>query len=951
MSNNFSRGSEWRKWDLHLHTPSSFDYKNSLVTNEDIVNKLVENEIKLAVITDHHYIDVNRFFELKDIAQNKVVFLPGIELRTELGGSESVHITVIFPDFTEKSKLEHLWNKLNVNLKIADQIEANGNDLVYVNFENASNIIKELNGLISIHSGRKSNSIENITNALSYKQAIKKDIANNVDFYEIGNENDIIGYESKVFPDIDKIIPLVRGSDNHNILEYQLKFNCWIKADLTFEGLKQVIIQPKERVYIGDIPPRLKQIENKPNQFIDTIKIEKVPNPKHKKEKWFDSTNTIPLNSGMVAIIGGKGSGKSALSDIIGHFCYCKTMDKASFLNDNRFRKTPKKYAEDYQRYILWKNGQKDKSINLLQKEYPSSIERAQYLPQKYIEDVCNNLDNEFQEEIDNVIFSYIDDNKKMGQNSLRDLINAKNSEISIKHAQLKEDIINFSKRLIILQDKNTKNYKISVNDHIKMLEEELKNHIKTKPKFVSRPSEVQDEKLVKRLDFLNSQIKKREKYLKILNDEYSKIMIHLEQIKNFKNEIYRLKKNASVIVDTINNYLVENNLIKKSKISLNIKINLKDLDDVQNKLECKLNKLEILCSDDNSNTFSYSYRLGQLNLEKNNIIKNTNAEQQIYQNFLSKYKEWKEKTLFIIGSKEQKDSLRFYKNEKYYIENSLEKDLRNAKRERKDFISKAYKLLDEKSKIYEEIYKPVKEKLSKILGKIDNEIQFTIDKTYKNTNLEGYILDYIDQKMTSRFRGKTEGIAFVSSLRKEIDLLKVSSIQTFINCIIEEIETSAEPRKLVYDRLSLYEYLLSLEFLDISFALKMSDRNITELSAGEKGLLLLVFYLALSKESKPLIIDQPEDNLDNQSVYSKLVPCIQEAKINRQLIIVTHNPNIAVACDAEQIIYCTINKKNNNEIKYISGSIENPTMKKNIVDILEGTEPAFYLRKQKYNI
>ena len=363
------------------------------------------------------------------------------------------------------------------------------------------------------------------------------------------------------------------------------------------------------------------------------------------------------------------------------------------------------------------------------------------------------------------------------------------------------------------------------------------------------------------------------------------------------------------------------------------------------------MNKLEILCSDDNSNTFSYSYRLGQLNLEKNNIIKNTNAEQQIYQNFLSKYKEWKEKTLFIIGSKEQKDSLRFYKNEKYYIENSLEKDLRNAKRERKDFISKAYKLLDEKSKIYEEIYKPVKEKLSKILGKIDNEIQFTIDKTYKNTNLEGYILDYIDQKMTSRFRGKTEGLAFVSSLRKEIDLLKVSSIQTFINCIIEEIETSAEPRKLVYDRLSLYEYLLSLEFLDISFALKMSDRNITELSAGEKGLLLLVFYLALSKESKPLIIDQPEDNLDNQSVYSKLVPCIQEAKINRQLIIVTHNPNIAVACDAEQIIYCTINKKNNNEIKYISGSIENPTMKKNIVDILEGTEPAFYLRKQKYNI
>ena len=73
------------------------------------------------------------------------------------------------------------------------------------------------------------------------------------------------------------------------------------------------------------------------------------------------------------------------------------------------------------------------------------------------------------------------------------------------------------------------------------------------------------------------------------------------------------------------------------------------------------------------------------------------------------------------------------------------------------------------------------------------------------------------------------------------------------------------------------------------------------ELSPGERGMVLLVFYLALSKDNIPLITDQPEDNLDNQSVYKKLVPCINEAKNNRQVIIVTHNPNIAVACDAEQ--------------------------------------------------
>jgi len=211
--------------------------------------------------------------------------------------------------------------------------------------------------------------------------------------------------------------------------------------------------------------------------------------------------------------------------------------------------------------------------------------------------------------------------------------------------------------------------------------------------------------------------------------------------------------------------------------------------------------------------------------------------------------------------------------------------------------------------------------------------------------------LKNINQKMASEFKGKTEGINFIINLKKEIDLNKKSTVIKFITEIFNEIEKSDSPTKLVTNRLELFEYLISLNFLDVSFSLKMAGRNITELSAGEKGILLLVFYLALNKESKPLIIDQPEDNLDNQSVYDKLVPCIQEAKTKRQLIVVTHNPNIAIACDAEQVIYCDIDKKKNNQITYTSGSIENPIIRKHIIDILEGTEPAFYLRKQKYRI
>ena len=71
--------------------------------------------------------------------------------------------------------------------------------------------------------------------------------------------------------------------------------------------------------------------------------------------------------------------------------------------------------------------------------------------------------------------------------------------------------------------------------------------------------------------------------------------------------------------------------------------------------------------------------------------------------------------------------------------------------------------------------------------------------------------------------------------------------------------------------------------------------------------------------------------------------------KQKRQVIIVTHNPNIAVACDAEQIVYCEMDKERN-QIRYVSGAIENPTIRNHVVDVLEGTMPAFDLRRLKYN-
>jgi len=96
--------------------------------------------------------------------------------------------------------------------------------------------------------------------------------------------------------------------------------------------------------------------------------------------------------------------------------------------------------------------------------------------------------------------------------------------------------------------------------------------------------------------------------------------------------------------------------------------------------------------------------------------------------------------------------------------------------------------------------------------------------------------------------------------------------------------------------------------------------------------------------------IDQPEHNLDNESVVKLLVDCIRQATARRQVIIVTHNPNLAVVCDAEQIICTFIDKADGNRFSYTSGAIEDYNINKLTVDILEGTYRAFDNRQKKYH-
>lgn len=123
-------------------------------------------------------------------------------------------------------------------------------------------------------------------------------------------------------------------------------------------------------------------------------------------------------------------------------------------------------------------------------------------------------------------------------------------------------------------------------------------------------------------------------------------------------------------------------------------------------------------------------------------------------------------------------------------------------------------------------------------------------------------------------------------------------------------------------------------------------QREFSKLSLGQQQSILLALMLSANSD-KPLIINQPEDNLDGEFIYSTLVPVLRRAKERRQVIIVTHNANVAVLGDAEQII---VMKANNDRAEIVSrGSIDRTDTRDAACAILEGAKEAFTRRSKMY--
>ncbi|WP_087503746.1 TrlF family AAA-like ATPase [Staphylococcus haemolyticus] len=922
------KGSEWIRWDLHVHTRSSEDYK---YMHDDAEEKLVEEwkkqGIKAVAITDHFTIDSDRINKLRELAKGEITIFPGVELRTDKG-STNIHVIGIF---SEHKNLKELQNDFE-----AIMLRRNPNkdkfEKIFWDFNDIEKFIRDRQGIITIHAGNKSNSIEEINNDSAFNMAIKESYSHKVDIFEHNNTHSCKGYEKSVFK-VTGIKPQIVCSDNHNPLDYQYSDKLWIKSQPTFKGLLQAIKHPTERIYIGPEPQKIKHEKFNKQYIIEEIEICKNKNSST-YDMWFDTK--IPLNSSLTAIIGNKGSGKSALSDIIALTGESDKVDEnnASFLNNKRFNKSPQKYGDNYESTLTWKDKHENKTNSLMLKKSDNYNNYVQYLPQKYIEKVCTSLEGEFQQEINNVIFAYINESDKLDSSNFNELISKKIGPIDKRIKENTDKLDSINHEIIQLEEKKSNEYREQLKKKLENLTEQLNRQQSQKPKEMKKPKEHEQNNEIERIKEQVEEIKKRisekNQNISILNKKIHDLTELVTQIKIEINNIQKINENIKEKFSYLDNF------------TLKFDANINHLSDVKENFirEKEVEQKDARKLNDDLNDLQKKYE---------NLLEKSNDKTQSYQKYLKELEEWELSLKKIKSQFYGENTIEFVEKELEYINEDINIELIHLKNEQRKYILNIYNLKKEIIDVFNDIYSSIEHVIKEIVSEIESGIKFT-SRLNVEMNYASDFTNLLNKQHKSSFNGIENAKKEMNNLLDDINPEDQDSVLNFINSVIEGCGGTDYDllNKVIKNKKEFYNKLTSLEYIKIDYNLSLNNKELQQLSPGERGLVLIIFYLALNKEKEPIIIDQPEDNLDNESVFTKLVPCITQAKKDRQVIIVTHNPNIAIACDAEQIIVSSIDKKNN-RITYKSGSIENPEINEKIVHILEGTKPAFDLREKKY--
>ena len=854
-----NRGSEWRIWDLHLHTPASHDYKDKSVTNEDIVNGLVNNGVSVVAVTDHYIIDVQRINELKVLGMPKGLYiLPGIEFCSELGGSEAVHFIGIFPD---NADLESIWTKIQgqCNLTKADIEKRGGYERVCCEFVKTCNLILELGGIVTVHAGNKSNSLESIKNHLLVKQELKQDLLSRFHpLLDVGKPEDADGYRKFVFPDIKFSLPIIMCSDNHDIRDYQIKERMWVKADPTFEGLKQVMYEPDERVRIQTTMPDDKNIY----QVIERVTLD---------EDGFWK-GTILFNSNLNTIIGGRSTGKSTLLKAI-----AAVHGNKSVVSDDFIMKHIKGVS------VQWKDG-----TNQIGRE-------IEFFKQSYMHDIASDAS---------------------------------------KTSELVENII---------RNKDTSGmlsmYYDHINDASKRITERMFSLFLASKELCEKKKELmalgKRDGVVQQINILKDKVQELQKASKITPEQQALFDANLRKLNGLNHEIENADKDLVIlgnllITSPFDSTFEERWQMDKLSFGLNQYDLLREFQNIKLRTEQEFATLVRKFQDD-------TIRVKNELIEQCRIIKESES-------FVNGIKN-------IEGNKELKDI-----NDRIIAE---EKKLSQI-----DLLQSIYsKIKNELDKLFVEIVEQHCY-IKKMAEDVKNQLNISYDGLTITVNLEHHretLQHFLEDRLNLRGSERQE---YLATIVRNYD----SDNSTYAKDLLKKLLLGELQLKNGYEALNVATEFFAKSWYSLGYKLFYQGDSFKQMSEGKQAFVILKLLLDFSEKTCPILIDQPEDSLDNRAIYNELVTYIKKKKRERQIILVTHNSNVVVSADSENVIVANqegsdSHNRDGLRFQYVNGALEftksrnlkepsvlySQGIREHVCDILEGGRDAFEKREQKY--
>jgi hypothetical protein len=976
-----SVGSQWHRWDPHLHAPGTA-LSDQFGGDWEAYLGAIENSsprVRALGVTDYFSIQTYRAAKAYRMAgriPDVELLFPNVEIRLDIKTDKTrpinMHLLFSPDDPNHEREIERLLAQLPfefrdrtyyctsaqlMDLGRAFDPAATSDRAALCTgtnqFKTTLSDLKRLfrnekwlrdNGLVAV-AGSSNDGTSGLKEDDSYA-ATRREIESftNIIFASTPKQRDfwlgkIPGCDKKFIErTYGSLKPCLHGCDAHRtekVAAPDLERYCWLYGDLAFETLRQAVIEPEHRVSVGLTPPP----EPIASEIIRTLTVQQAP---------WAATSVQELNCGLVTIIGARGSGKTALMDLLaaGSGAFSATPSESSFLH--RASKPIDLLGNAGVRLDWGDKTYADVQLGDALRGRGDGREYVRYLSQQFVERLCSSsgLAIELRREMERVVFESTAQEDRFETDNFDELAAILLEPILEKRSELQESINGIGIDIV--------------------REEKLRDQVPEQEKAIKEAS---------------TQIAAIQKQLEALmpkeSAEHAKALATLEAIcAQAEANIEGLRRRRKVL-DDLGSDVKQTRLVREPARLQELQrrfsgtgltqqqwanFRMGFVGNVDSVLENSVKTV------DQAILFAYEGN------PKQPVDLKTQPSSTWPLNLLRAAREDKKKLVGIDAERQKKyddlqkmlvreeASLRRLQAEVAIGKGAKERRTALLERRRQEY-TQAFETIVEEEEVLKKLYRPLRDTLEAAAGTLA-KLAFVVERQVDIDQWVSAGEELMDLRLESAFRGRgTLGekarqylfLAWKSGAPEAVD----DAMEKFRNDLLKEIvaaqPSTGDPEERREWPQRVATWLYGISHIKVRYSIVYDGVPVERLSPGTRGIVLLLLYLAVdTHDRRPLFIDQPEENLDPQSVFDELVPHFRAARQRRQVIVVTHNANLVVNTDADQVIIASSERREEGGlpvITYKSGSLENPKIRNAVCLLLEGGKRAFLERERHYRL